>query len=96
MRLSKARVQNYRSVDDSGYFDIESLKTILVGPNEAGKTALLQALQKLSPSDSARFDPLRDVPRGKYNDITRGKVKPESGRPTLFQPDLFGRHSSYL
>lgn len=76
MRLSKARVQNYRSVDDSGYFDIESLKTILVGPNEAGKTALLQALQKLSPSDSAKFDPLRDYPRGKYNDITTGKVKP--------------------
>lgn len=76
MRLARARVQNYRSVDDSGYFDIETLKTILVGPNEAGKTALLQALQKLSHSDSAKFDPLRDYPRGKYNDITTGKVNP--------------------
>ena len=49
MRLVKARVQGYRSIIDSGYFDIEKMKTILVGPNEAGKTALLQALQKLNP-----------------------------------------------
>ena len=47
MRLTKARVQGYRSIIDTGYFDVEDGKTILVGPNEAGKTAILQALQKL-------------------------------------------------
>lgn len=31
MRLAKVRVQNYRSIIDSGEFDIELLKTILVG-----------------------------------------------------------------
>ncbi|MDD4673926.1 MAG: hypothetical protein PHI03_13430 [Bacteroidales bacterium] len=36
MKLIKARVQNYRSIIDSGIFEIEELKTILVGPNEAG------------------------------------------------------------
>ena len=61
MRLIKARVQGYRSVIDSGWFDVESGKTILVGPNEAGKTAILQALQKLNPPDGIElFDPLRD------------------------------------
>ena len=45
MRLTRARVRGYRSVIDSGWFDIECGKTILVGPNEAGKTAILQALQ---------------------------------------------------
>jgi predicted ATP-dependent endonuclease of OLD family len=79
MRLVKARVQNYRSIVDSGEFDIERLKTILVGPNEAGKTVLLKALQQLNkPEDIDGFDALRDYPRSKYNDITSGKVKPES------------------
>lgn|GEM_PF-3879810 len=32
MRLTKARVQNYSSVKDSGEFSIENHKTILVGP----------------------------------------------------------------
>ncbi|MGM0954252.1 MAG: AAA family ATPase [Pseudomonadota bacterium] len=79
MRLAKARVQNYRSIIDTGLFDVEWLKTILVGPNEAGKTVLLQALQQLNkPEEINGFDPLRDYPRSKYNDITTGKVKPEN------------------
>ena len=64
MRLTKARVQKYRSVRDSGWFDVEDRKTILVGPNEAGKTVLLRALQQLSPPKGMDgFDPLRDYPR---------------------------------
>ncbi|MBF4338445.1 AAA family ATPase, partial [Vibrio anguillarum] len=77
MRLVKARVQNYRSIIDTGEFEVEKLKTILVGPNEAGKTVLLQALQQLNkPNDVNDFDPLRDYPRSKYNDITTGRIDP--------------------
>jgi len=76
MRLTKARVQNYRSVKDTGEFSIENLKTILVGPNEAGKTVVLKALQQLSlPEGVDGFDEIRDYPRSLYNDITTGKVK---------------------
>lgn len=78
MRLVKARVENYRSIIDSGEFNIESLKTILVGPNEAGKTVLLRALQQLNkPEDVDGFDALRDYPRSKYNEITTGQVNAE-------------------
>src|SRR6185369_9683162 len=78
MRLIKARVQNYRSIRDTGMFDVEKLKTILVGPNEAGKTAVLQALQQLNaPKGVPGFDPLRDYPRAIYNEITTGKVDPK-------------------
>ncbi|WP_272513882.1 AAA family ATPase [Providencia sp. PROV187] len=49
MRLSKVRVQNYRSIIDTGEFDVDEFKTILVGPNEAGKTAILQAIQQINP-----------------------------------------------
>lgn len=77
MRLKRARVRKYRSVRDTGWFDVEDKKTILVGPNEAGKTVLLQALQQINPPDGARgFDALRDYPRSEYNDITTKKVDP--------------------
>ncbi len=55
MKLVKARVQNYRSVEDSGTFEIGDL-TCLVGKNEAGKTAILSALRALRPSKSQSFD----------------------------------------
>lgn len=78
MRLSKARVRGYRSIIDSGYFDVDNGKTILVGPNEAGKTAILQALCKLNPPEGTDlFDPLRDYPRAKYDeDIEKGGINP--------------------
>lgn len=79
MKLIKARVQNYRSIIDSGEFEIEKLKTILVGPNEAGKTVLLKAVQQLNkPADVQGFEALRDYPRSKYNDIDKGKVDPKN------------------
>lgn len=78
MKLKTAHIQNYRSIRDTGVFDVEVAKTILVGPNEAGKTAVLQALQQINPPNGVkRFDALRDYPRAKYNDITTGKVDPE-------------------
>lgn len=78
MRLTQARVQNYRCIRDTGWFDIEQAKTILVGPNEAGKTAVLEALQQLnSPEGVKAFDPLRDYPRKLYNaDIQSQKRNP--------------------
>ena len=41
MFLKRVRVKKYRSIRDSGWFDVDQGKTILIGPNEAGKTALL-------------------------------------------------------
>lgn len=78
MRLSKARIQKYRSIRDTGYFDIEPAKTIFVGQNESGKTAIFQALQQLNPPDGvAPFNELRDYPRSEYNDVTTKKVDPK-------------------
>lgn len=78
MRLVQARVQNYRSVRDTEWFDVEDAKTILVGPNEAGKTAVLEALQQINaPNGTRGFDPLRDYPRKDYNaDIQSGSLDP--------------------
>mgnify|MGYP001762392474 CR=1 FL=1 len=62
MKLTRVRVQNYRSVEDSGEFDIGDL-TCLVGKNEAGKTALLSAIRGLKPSQPFEYDETIDYPR---------------------------------
>jgi energy-coupling factor transporter ATP-binding protein EcfA2 len=64
MKLVKGRVTNFRSVEDSGDFDVSQL-LCLVGKNEAGKTAILQALAGLNPHESTPivYDVERDYPR---------------------------------
>ena len=76
MKLTRVRVQNYRCIRDTGWFEVAGAKTILVGPNEAGKTAVLEALQRIHRPDGVKgFDPLRDYPRKLYNaDIQSGKL----------------------
>ena len=48
MRLAKVRVTDFQSIRDSTEFKIGDV-TCLVGKNEAGKTALLQAMYRLRP-----------------------------------------------
>lgn len=62
MKLIKARVTNFRSVEDSNEFEIGDL-TCLVGKNEAGKTAVLNALYGLNPLGAFKYDKVRDYPR---------------------------------
>ena len=64
MKLTRVRAQNYRCIRDTRWYAVERAKTILVGPNEAGKTSVLEALQRIHrPHGVKGFDPLRDYPR---------------------------------
>ncbi len=47
VKIIRARVNNYKSIDDSSWVDMEDV-TALVGKNESGKTAFLQALRKIN------------------------------------------------
>ena len=61
MKLVKVHIKNYRSIIDSGEIEIEKIKTIFVGINEAGKTALLKAINQLNPaSEIEEISLLRD------------------------------------
>lgn len=62
MKLTRVRVKDFRSVENSGEFEIGDL-TCLVGKNEAGKTAILNALYGLKPYGDFAFDKIRDYPR---------------------------------
>ena len=66
MRLIRARVTNFKSIDDSGWVTLDNV-TCMVGKNESGKTAFLQALLRINPvsGTKAGFD-LRDYPRKGY------------------------------
>ncbi|WP_448060587.1 AAA family ATPase [Cellulomonas hominis] len=73
MRLKQVQVRDYRSVNDSGRFEVEHGKTILVGINEAGKTCLLIAIEQLNaPPSRPKFKSLKDYPRARYTEVQRG------------------------
>lgn len=66
MRLVEAHVTKFKSVWDSTPIAIEPDVTALVGKNESGKTAILQAIYRLRPLTSGhatQFEELRDYPR---------------------------------
>lgn len=81
MILKTAKVTEYKSIWDSGEFEIGDI-TCLVGKNEAGKTAILEALYKVNPiipADSG-FDVIDDYPRAYVSDyeeeVREGERKP--------------------
>ena len=63
MKLVSFRVQNFRSISDSGDITVAKL-TSLVGRNEAGKSNLLLALQTLNPpGGSTALSAIKNFPR---------------------------------
>ncbi len=65
MKVTAFRVQNYKRILDTGWISIANL-TVLVGKNEAGKSAILRGLSKLNPSDGEAYDGLKEFPRSRY------------------------------
>ncbi|MPZ89197.1 MAG: AAA family ATPase [Nitriliruptorales bacterium] len=82
MQLVTARVRQFRSIIDSGRVSIQHSATCLVGKNDSGKTAFLQALYRLNPvhPEDARFSVVEDYPRWRSTKDRRsmdlGKVVP--------------------
>lgn len=69
MKLIEAQVTNYRCIDDSTSFSVAPV-TCLVGKNEAGKTALLKALEWCKPFQAdVTYDKSRDYPRKHLTDF---------------------------
>lgn len=64
--LMKAHVWKYKSIEDSTLVDINDDVTVLVGKNESGKTAFLEALYKSLPLGKVGFDVVFDYPRKDY------------------------------
>lgn len=83
MKLKFLQIENYKSIDDTGEFKIDEI-TCLVGKNEAGKSAILQAINKLNPvnDEHGKFDPITEYPakrRSLYNQqVKEGEIEPDN------------------
>jgi len=64
--LTNAQVFKYKSIEDSSPVEIGADVTVLVGKNESGKTAFLEALHKALPLENAKFNFVFDYPRKDY------------------------------
>jgi predicted ATP-dependent endonuclease of OLD family len=75
LALTKAQVWKYKSIEDSTPVEIASDVTVLVGKNESGKTAFLEALNKALPLGEKRYDYVADYPR---KDLVRYRPRHEA------------------
>ncbi len=78
MKLTKVRIREFQSVQDSNEFDVGDV-TCLVGKNEAGKTALLKAIYRLNPvrPQNSSFIATYDYPR---QDLIDYEIRVETGK----------------
>ena len=73
MKLTEFKIENYRSVRDSGWVKVDDIAAI-VGKNESGKTSLLKAIWKFNPYDESGYNIDREWPRGHRKDKSIDKT----------------------
>jgi predicted ATP-dependent endonuclease of OLD family len=83
MKLKKVHINEFQSIRDSNPFEIGDI-TCLVGKNEAGKTAVLQALYRLNPliESEGEYDVTDDYPRSDVEDYQQG-IENGSRKPAI-------------
>lgn len=90
MRLKSVKVSEFRSVRESGEFEIGDV-TCLVGKNESGKTALLHALYTLNPivPEHGDFNVTNDYPRVDVEDyqqeLDKGTISPANVTTAVYE-----------
>lgn len=75
LTLTEVQVWKYKSIEDSTPVAISDTVTVLVGKNESGKTAFLEALHKALPLDGAEYNYISDYPR---KDLVRYRPRHEA------------------
>lgn len=68
MELIKFKVENFRSVEDSGWISVDRIGAF-IGVNESGKTNLLTPLWKLNPAQEGEIQPTSDYPKKLFGTI---------------------------
>jgi len=87
MQLDALRVQNYRCIEDSGWVSVDDV-LCLIGRNESGKTAFMEAVQTLNPVyEDDGYTPYDDYPRDKWTEYGDGQDDPVVVASARFELD---------
>ena len=81
MLVSRARVRYFRSIIDTGWVDLETDITTLLGKNESGKSSFLRALASVSNEDriNERDQNYNSSPENEPFEMVRLELVPEDG-----------------
>lgn len=73
MTLKQVTINKYKCIETKQSFEVEPDVTVLVGKNESGKTAVLEAITKSNSYHSEQFDTMQDYPRKEVKKFERGQ-----------------------
>ena len=79
MKLKKVEILKYKSYTEKQNFEVEEDITILVGMNESGKTAALEAIAKTNyfqDDDDFKFNVTHDYPRREKKKMEKSDEEP--------------------
>jgi AAA15 family ATPase/GTPase len=79
VRLIEVRIQNFKSIDDSGVIGLNPIN-LLMGPNDSGKSAFLQAVYTLQVAGGPRRNSVRV---GAKEALIEGRFVETAYRPQL-------------
>lgn len=87
MILTSVRVENFKCIQDTGEFAIDRV-TCLVGKNESGKSATMQALHRLNADTEAGYNDVVEYPRTKWLEYRRRrKENPDNVLTTIWDAE---------
>ncbi len=94
MKLTSVHIREYKSIQDSTPFEVGNV-TCLVGKNEAGKTAVLEALHRLNPLIPTKtFDVTEDYPRAKVEEYQQ-QIEQKKRKPALTADEMQGAKEEF-
>jgi len=79
IKLTKATVHKYKSIENTQSFAVNPEITVLVGMNESGKTSILEVLAKsryFEKDGIFKFDKSRDYPRKQLKTLNKSDDEP--------------------
>jgi predicted ATP-dependent endonuclease of OLD family len=94
MKLKSVKVENFKSILNSNDVEIQDDVTCVVGKNESGKSAFLNALYRLNPANtSAKFDVQRHYPawlekKHRREGIVLDEVRPITAKFELSEEEI--------
>ncbi|MFW6016711.1 MAG: AAA family ATPase [bacterium] len=90
MKLKKIEIHKYKSIESKQVFEVDENITVLVGMNESGKTAVLEAIAKTNYFDEDekfKYNVTHDYPRKEKKVMEKRGITPDAVTSTYIITD---------